>query len=160
MICPIFKYAFTFAHGSYTNGEISAQTKEEAMAKIERSCANDEPDYRFGRWLIIREKTATPPLAEVVKGILKEDALETPEVQLHGQWFPADQVPAHTDRRQGQVEIQITPCAGRKAAADRIISLLDDIRESDPDSFTRIMAAAQKGTVRSYSGDTHEKKTV
>jgi hypothetical protein len=76
---PIFEYAFTFAHGSYTNGEISAQTKEEAMAKIEKSCADDEPAYHFKEWIIIREKTENPPLDEVVKSILQGGIKMTPE---------------------------------------------------------------------------------
>lgn len=37
-----------------------------------------------------------------IKVISVSDKLETPEVELHGQWFPADQVPACTDRRQRQ----------------------------------------------------------
>ncbi len=44
------------------------------------------------------------------KVVPESDAPENPEVELHGQWFPADQVPAHTDRRQRQP-------AGQPAAA-------------------------------------------
>jgi hypothetical protein len=39
-------------------------------------------------------------------------------------------------------------CKERKQQADRIINLLDDIRDSDPDSFAKIMAAAKKAQDR------------
>lgn len=94
----------------------------------------------FGYTLVVEDKDVA---GEVMP---TSDNAETPEVKLHGQWFPADQVPANTDRRPGRVETQITPCTGRKAANDSIISLLNEIRESDPDSFIKIMEAAQKAT--------------
>ena len=65
---PVFEYACTFAHGSYTNGEIDAKSEDEAKVEIENEMnADHEPEYRFGTWLCFRLKVNFPPIEKLIQ---------------------------------------------------------------------------------------------